>query len=147
MGVLGTDLVAGALDVAQDALGIFQQLLPRLGQPHAAIGAGEQRHSELLFQALDMPGQRRLGEPEMSRRAGDAAEFGDADEIAEAAQFHDARSYTKPPSHAEMLWGGSIIGICGMPALGLGFATQVESCALKEPPWNSAGTTNFIVRL
>ena len=146
MGVLGADLVAGALDVAQDARGVFQQLLPRLGQPHAAIGTGEQRHPQLLFQALDMPGQRRLREPEMGRRAGDTAEFGDAHEIAEAAQFHDTRSYTKPSFHAEMLWGGSTIGICGMPAVGLGFATQVESRALKEPPWNSAGTTNFIVR-
>src|ERR1700680_1501053 len=132
MGVLGADLVAGALDFAQDALGVFQQLLSRLGQPHAAIGAGEQRHPELFLQALDLPGQRRLGEPEMRRGAGDAAEFGDADEIAEAAQFHDAPSYTKPCSHAELLWGGSIIGICGMPAVGLGFATQVESQSWKD---------------
>ena len=88
MGVLCPDLVAGALDVAQDACRAFEQLLAGLGQPHAAVGPGEERHPELLFEALNMAGQRRLGEPQMGRRAGDAAEFGDPGEVGEAAQFH-----------------------------------------------------------
>ena len=95
MGVLGADFVAGALDVAQDAGGAFQQLLAGLGQPDAAIGAGEQRHAELLLEPLHMPGQRRLREVQMRRGAGDAAEFGDADEVIEAAQFHGRRSLNR----------------------------------------------------
>ena len=88
MRVLGADLVAGALDVAQDTGRAVEQLLPGLGQPHAAIGAGEQRDGELVLEALDMAGQRRLGDVKMRRGAGDAAQFGDADEIMQAAQLH-----------------------------------------------------------
>ena len=80
---------------------------PGLGQPHAAIGAGEQRHPKLFLEPLHVPGQRRLGQVQMRRGAGDAAEFGDADEIVQAAQFH-ARGIIHPEAacHAEALWGG-----------------------------------------
>src|SRR5204862_1596942 len=97
MRFLRPDLVAGALDVAQDAHRAFEQLLAGLGQPDPAIGSGEQRHPELLFEPLHMAGQRRLRQAQMRRGAGDAAELGDPDEIAEAAQLHRGRSYTKPP--------------------------------------------------
>ena len=47
--LLGTmAIVAGALDIAQDAQRAFQQLLAGLGQADAAIGAGEQRDPKLL---------------------------------------------------------------------------------------------------
>ena len=82
------DLVAGSLEVAQDALRALKQLLPAFGQPHAAIGAREQGDFELVFEPLDMPGQRRLRDVEMRRGARDAAKLGDADEIVKAAQFH-----------------------------------------------------------
>ena len=88
MRLVRPDLVAGALDVAQDALGAVEQLLPGLGQPHAAVGAGEQGGVELVLEPLDVPGQCRLRNLQMRRGAGDAAELGDADEIVEAAQFH-----------------------------------------------------------
>jgi hypothetical protein len=35
-----------------------------------------------------MPGQSRLSDVQMRRGASDAAEFGDADKIVKAAQFH-----------------------------------------------------------
>ena len=105
MGVLRPDLVAGALDVAQDADRAFEQFLARLGQPHAAIGAGEQRHPELFLEPLHVPGQRRLGEMQMRRGAGDAAELGDADEIVQAAQFHGARSYTRKHASCRRRYG------------------------------------------
>jgi hypothetical protein len=38
---VSADLVAGAFDIAQDALGAFEQSQPGLGQPHAAIDTGE----------------------------------------------------------------------------------------------------------
>ena len=92
MRVLRADFVAGALDVAQDARRAVEQLLPRLGQPHAAIGAGEQHDVELFLEPLDVPRQRRLGDMQMRGGAGDAAEFGDADEIMQAAQLHGGAS-------------------------------------------------------
>ena len=88
MRLVRPDLVTRALDVAQDALRALEQLLPALGQPHAAVGAREQRDVELVLEPLDMPGQSRLGDVKMRRGAGDAAELGDADEIVKAAQFH-----------------------------------------------------------
>ena len=54
-----SDLVAGALEIAQNALRAVEQFLPGLGQPHATVGAGEQRRVEFVFEPLDMPGQRR----------------------------------------------------------------------------------------
>ena len=61
MRLVRADLVAGALDVAQDALRAVEQLLAGLGQPHAAIGAGEQGRVELVLEPLDMPGQAPAG--------------------------------------------------------------------------------------
>src|SRR6516164_1256015 len=84
------DLVPGSLEVTQDALRALKQLLPAFGQPHAAIGAREQGDVELVLEPLDMPGESRLSDVQMSRGAGDAAELRDADEIVKAAQFHRA---------------------------------------------------------
>ena len=140
MRVLGADLVAGALDVAQDAGGAVEQLLPGLGQPHAAIGAGEQRDVELLLEPLDVAGQRRLGDTQMRRGAGDAAEFGDADEIMQAAQFHrgtilEMRRRQHTRRHAAAVWGGSNIGICSMAGRGLGLRTARMRARTMEFGW------------
>ena len=92
MRVLGADFVAGAFQVAQDPRGAFEQFLARFGQPHAAIGAGEQPDVQLFLEPLHMPGQRRLRDMQMRRGPRDAAEFGDADEVVQAAQFHGGAS-------------------------------------------------------
>ena len=53
--------------------------------------------AEFVLQPLHLPRQRRLRDAQMRRGAGDAAEFGDTDEIAEAAQFHPGgTSYRLP---------------------------------------------------
>ena len=96
MRLVGADFVAGALDIAQDALGAVEQFLAGLGQPDAAIGAGEQGSVELVLEPLHLPGQRRLCDLQMRRGAGDAAEFGDADEVVEAAQFHGGGDSAHP---------------------------------------------------
>src|SRR5438270_220368 len=83
--------------------GALKELLAGLGQAHAAIGAGEQRHPQLLLEPLHMPGQRRLGEAQMQGGAGYAAELGDADEVVEAAQFHGT-ILVESRGHAEGLW-------------------------------------------
>jgi hypothetical protein len=88
MRLVGPDFVAGPLQVAQDALRALEQLLPAFSEPHAAVSASEQSDLKLVFEPLDMPGQRRLGDVEMGCGTRDAAEFGDADEIVKAAQFH-----------------------------------------------------------
>ena len=95
---MGADFVAGALDVAQDAGGAVEQALAGLGQADAAIDAGEQRGAKFFLQPLHLPRQRRLRDAQMRRGARDAAQFGDTDEIAEAAEFHAPA--TIRPSHA-----------------------------------------------
>ena len=97
MRLVGADLVAGPLDVAQDALRAFEQFVAGLGQPHAAVCADEQRRVELVLEPLHVPGQRGLGDLQMRRGAGDAAELGDADKVLKAAQLHDARFRSPPP--------------------------------------------------
>src|SRR4051794_1187741 len=88
MRVLGADLVAGALDVPEDADGPVEEFLACLGQFDAAIGAGEQGDIQFVFEALDVPRQGWLGDVQMRRGSRDAAEFGDPDKVMEAAQFH-----------------------------------------------------------
>ena len=90
MGLVRADLIAGALDVAKNALRALEQFLTPFGQPYAAVGAGEQGDVELFLEPLDVPRESRLGNMQMSRGAGNAAELGDADKIVKAAQFHRA---------------------------------------------------------
>src|ERR1700737_2470240 len=90
MRLLGSDFVAGSLDVAKDALRALEQFLAAFGQPHAAVGAGEYGDVERLREPLHGPRESRLGDMQMTRSAGDTAELGDADEIVKAAQFHRA---------------------------------------------------------
>src|SRR5271166_2405368 len=99
MRLVSSDLVAGPLDIAQDALRALEQPLTAFGQPHAAVGAGEQGDVELVLEPLDMPGESRLG---------------DADKIVKAAQFHRAaislalaaevNRNSRAVSHAEAAW-------------------------------------------
>src|SRR5439155_11538529 len=71
------------------------QFVTDLGQPHAAICAGEQWRIELVLEPLHVPSERRLGDLQMRRGSGDAAELGDADEVMQAAQLHD-RAISRP---------------------------------------------------
>ena len=43
----------------------------RLGQPHRAAGADEQRHAELIFDLLDLMADRRRRQPKLVGRAGE----------------------------------------------------------------------------
>src|SRR6266850_4050262 len=105
MRLLGSDLVTGSLDVAQDALGALKQLLTAFGQPYPPVCAGKQSDVELVLKALDMPGESRLGDVKMRRGTGDAAELGDADEIVQAAQFHcSAISLAQTPAVNRNYW-------------------------------------------
>ena len=89
-------VIDGRVDIAQDAGRAVEKFLPGLGEADAAIGAGEQRDVEFLFEALHMAGQRRLRDMQMRRGARDAAELGDADEIMQAAQLHRGTDFESP---------------------------------------------------
>ena len=93
---MGADFVSGALDIAQDAGRAVEQSLAGFGEADAAIDAGEQRGAEFFLQPLHLPRQRRLRDAQMRRGARDAAKLGDADEVAEAAQFHAAGTIRQP---------------------------------------------------
>ena len=93
MRVVGTDFVAGALNVAQDAIGALAQFLAGLGEADATVDAGEQRDAEFVVQPLYLTRQSRLCDTQMRCSAGDAAKLGNADEIEQASQFHRIRLY------------------------------------------------------
>ena len=76
------------LGTRQDGPGVFQKRRPRLGQPHPARQAHQQRHAHFLFQLLELGGQRRLGDEQLLGRAGDAAQLGGGDEVLQVSQFH-----------------------------------------------------------
>ena len=99
---MSADLVAGALDVAQDAGGAVEQALAGLGQAHAAVDAGEQGGTEFFLEPLHLACQRRLGHAQMRRGARDAAQLGDTDEIGEAAEFHAPALYARIPCRRDM---------------------------------------------
>ena len=51
-----------------------------MGQPHLARGALQQARAQAFFHALDQVGDGRAGNPQVFRRLGETAPFGDADE-------------------------------------------------------------------
>ena len=64
---------------------------------HPRPGAGEQPHSELALQLLDLLGQRRLGHEQPFRRTGEIAFFGDGGEVAQqpSVDIHAIRLWTR----------------------------------------------------
>ena len=67
------------------------------GELERACAALEQRGAQLLFQLLDLPAQRGLGDEQALGRAGEIALFGNGDEVAQMAEFH---GLTPPEKHA-----------------------------------------------
>jgi hypothetical protein len=57
---------------------------------HAAGGAAEERHAELVLQALDLPAQRRLRDVQTTCGAPDVSLFGDRHEAPELVETHEA---------------------------------------------------------
>jgi hypothetical protein len=78
----------GAVDRAQDRLGIRQERAPGVGEADAARVAHEQRRIDLELQRAYLLGERRLLDVQLLRGARDVALAGDGDEVAEMAQFH-----------------------------------------------------------
>jgi hypothetical protein len=66
---------------------VIDELATGAGEPHAARQPHEELRAELLFEAAQMTREGRLGDAEMLRGARDAAQVGNLDEIADAAQI------------------------------------------------------------
>jgi hypothetical protein len=62
---------------------VGQEHLARGREPHTPADPVEQAHAERLLQALDLPGQRRLGDVEPPRRPAEVLLLGDRHEPAE----------------------------------------------------------------
>ena len=64
--------------------------LPGLGEFDPTCAALKQFHPKLLFEILDLPTQRRLGDVKPPRRLRHVAKLGDDCEITQMAKFHTA---------------------------------------------------------
>lgn len=73
----------------QRPLGLHQQRVPGLRQPHAARGAAEQRRPELVFQGPDGGGEPGLRHGEALGGTGEVLFLGDGDEVFQLTQLHD----------------------------------------------------------
>ncbi len=77
------DRIHSLVDRAIGALEGLLQLLPGLGQGHAAARSHEQRLAELRLQRRQLPADTRLGLIEILRRLGQRLEFGNTKKNAE----------------------------------------------------------------
>ena len=98
------DLLAGALDLAQDRLGVSEQGEPGLGRRDAARMAHQQRRAELALQLPDLEPQRGLGDADPFGGLGEALRLDHLHEVSQLAHVHRAalrlrpagREYTAP---------------------------------------------------
>ena len=74
----------------RDFPGAVEQFLSRVGQVGAVRRAPEQRHAELFFQVVDLPGQRRLRDVEPLGRPRERMLLGNRDERPEIFEVHEA---------------------------------------------------------
>ncbi len=83
------DLGARAIDLLQDAARVREQPLAGLGRACAAAVAHEQVLAQLDLEPSHLAADRRLGDAEEPRRAAEAAEVDDGDEVLELLQVHE----------------------------------------------------------
>jgi hypothetical protein len=76
-----------AMDIAEGALGAFEEVLAGGGEADGARGAVEERVAKDLFELADLLGERRLGEVETLGGTAEVQLFGDGDEVAEVAEL------------------------------------------------------------
>ena len=81
------------LDFGHDAARTRRGLAPGRGQHDLARRAFDQRHAQLLLQQLDLPTQRRLGDVQHFRGAGEIALVGHSHEIFELTDVHKGKPY------------------------------------------------------
>jgi hypothetical protein len=82
--------VPRGVDGGEDRPGVLEEALAGGQQAHASRGALEQGGAELVLEAADLPGQRRLREVQAPRGAADVLLLGDGDEVVELREAHAA---------------------------------------------------------
>ncbi len=75
------------LRVGHQCAGFAQQVAALLGEMNPLLAAVEQVDTQLVFQLLDLPAQRRLGNVEPLGGLADIFGFGHCDEVAKLAQL------------------------------------------------------------
>ena len=86
-------VVADLVQLFEQHIGVFIEKPPGLGQPQRAA-ALQQDHAQFLFQLLDLPAQRRLGDVQAFGGAGEVEGFAQHLEIAQVTQFHVSSLHT-----------------------------------------------------
>ena len=82
------ELAADAVDLGEHAPAPGRDRLPGLGRDDAAAGALEELRAELGLEPPDLVRERRLGDVELLRGAGEVAMPGDRLGVDELAQLH-----------------------------------------------------------
>ena len=90
-------LLGRALVLALEQVGLVEHLarvaqegLALLGHNDTLVGALKDMHTHLVFEIADRRGNRRLRHKEPARGLGDAAAFGNFDDISELLKLHSA---------------------------------------------------------
>lgn len=90
-------LLGRALVLAFEQIGLVEHLarvaqegLALLGHNDTLVGALKDMHTHLVFEIADRRGNRRLRHKESARGLGDAAAFGNFDDISELLELHSA---------------------------------------------------------
>ncbi len=103
-------VVADLAQLLEQPIGVLIEKSPGLGQPQRST-ALEQHHAQFVFQLLNLPAQRRLGDVQAFGSAGEVEGLAQNLEIAQVTQFHVAsfntfkvsnqtNSILEPTSHA-----------------------------------------------
>jgi len=87
------DLAHARVDAGQRRLDAAQQQLAVLRQLHMARAAHEQRRAQLVFQALDLAADGRLGDEQLLRRIAEVQPPGDGLEGAQVGQRERAAAW------------------------------------------------------
>src|SRR5690606_18630733 len=83
-------------------------LAPGLGERDAQPVANEERHSEFVFELLDLPGQGRLRDVEAFGRPCHARRLGDCDEGTDVTEVHmGADSILKVDTGVQVQYGAA----------------------------------------
>ncbi len=86
-------VVADLAQLFQQHIGVLIEKPPGLGQPQRSA-AFQQNHPQFIFQLLDLPAQRRLGDVQAFGGAGEVEGFTQHLEIAQMTQFHHGSFHT-----------------------------------------------------
>jgi hypothetical protein len=79
------------LGAGHDVRGDAEHVPACIGESEPRAVAHKETHTEVLFQPLKLPGDRRLRHVESGGRSGDGPVLGDRQEVPQVSQLHDQR--------------------------------------------------------